>query len=113
MNVYLVRAGGTWTLTVEHLGLKELHAQAWPLVEPHLHLVGDQATAGVKHLRDKVVATDHANRRQQPGGEAVVVRGEGVLRVRRDVIQVADLVTAAVVLPAGEDDRARLAGHDR
>ena len=53
--------------------------------EPRLGL----AAAGREHLLDQALAADLEDRRQQPGREAVVVRGEQGLGVGRDVVQVA------------------------
>jgi hypothetical protein len=36
VNTYPHLIAGALAGNVEHLGLKELHTQAWPLVEPHL-----------------------------------------------------------------------------
>ena len=51
--------------------------------------VAELAPARGEHLLEEVVAADRLDRREQARGEAVVVRREEVLRVRRDVVQVA------------------------
>ena len=47
------------------------------------------AAPGREHVLDEVVAADLEDRGEEPGGEAVVVRREQVLRLGRDVVQVA------------------------
>ena len=60
-----------------------------PLSEAVLHLLGDEPPARVEDLGHEVVAADHAHRGHQARGEAVVVRREGDLGVRRHVVEVA------------------------
>ena len=51
--------------------------------------VAELAPAGGEDLLEQVVAADGLDRGQQPGREGVVVGREEVLRVGRDVVQVA------------------------
>jgi hypothetical protein len=55
------------------------------LLEP----MADLATAGREDVLDEIGTADVRDCREQPGREAVVVRGEETLRIRRDVVEMA------------------------
>ena len=59
-----------------------------PVGQAGLHPADRLATAGGEDLVHQVVAADGLDRRQEAGGQAVVVRREEVLGLRRDVVQV-------------------------
>jgi hypothetical protein len=50
MNTYAHLLGRPLTGNVEHLGMKELHAQAWPLAEPYLDAVRRDAASRYSQL---------------------------------------------------------------
>ena len=83
------------------------------LVDPIGHLLADAitelASTRREHLVDEVVAADRLDRGQQARGKRVVVRGEQVLGVGRDVVQMS-WPTHAVTHGLAGDEVGRLEG---
>jgi hypothetical protein len=79
---------------VEHLGLKELHAQAWPLVEPHLDEARREAAARYARLSASGKVSPHIAEIMPAACEGKV----DTLFIARDVVMwgVHDVETGAV-----------------
>ena len=83
--------------------LEERRVAARALLEPALDALGRLGAPGLEDPVDELAPADRVDRRDQAGGQAVVVRREELLGVLGDVVQVARPADAVAFGPARDE----------